>query len=152
VRFVGFDMKHKGMESMAASEGFTVGAVLEVKHGTSTEQLTPVTVYKDTLAPQMRIARTKDGAFGFELLTMNVDSQTKGSVIELNVTGLGAHAPVVSQKSQLLVIEASVKPFMSLVWAGAALMMFGLGISLSTKFNGNAFGQSDVERNKRGIS
>jgi cytochrome c-type biogenesis protein CcmF len=152
VRFVRFDMEHKGMESMAASEGFTVGAVLEVKHGTSTEQLTPVTVYKDTLAPQMRIARTKDGAFGFELLTMNVDSQTKGSVIELKVTGLGDHAPVVSQKSQLLVIEASVKPFMSLVWAGAVLMMLGLGISLSTKFNGNALGQSDAGRNKRGIS
>ena len=152
VKFVRFDMEHKGMESMAASGGFTVGAVLEVKHGTSTEQLTPVTVYKDTLAPKMRIARTKDGVFGFELLTMNVDSQTKGSIIELNVTGLGVHAPVVSQKSQLLIIEASVKPFMSLVWAGAALMMLGLCISLSTKFNGDALRQSDAERNKRGIS
>jgi cytochrome c-type biogenesis protein CcmF len=137
VTFVQFDMNHKGMDVKSATEGFAVGAVLDVKRGNSVERLTPVTFYKGAKSTQVQPARTKDGVLAFELVTMSVDSQSKGSVIELNVTGVGG-APTPVAKSEVLVIEASVKPFMSLVWAGAVLMILGLGISLTTKLNGNS--------------
>ncbi len=135
VTFVRFEMDHKGMDPANVSNGMPIGVVLNVKRGTSTEELTPVTFFKGAQSTQVQAARTKDGSLSFELLGMNVDTQEKGSEIELKVTGLGAPdgAPA---KSELLVVEASVKPFMSLVWAGAFLMIVGLGLSLSTKFNG----------------
>ena len=137
ITFVQFDMNHKGMDVKSATEGFAVGAVLDVKRGNSVERLTPVTFYKGAKSTQVQPARTKDGMVALELLTMNVDSQTKGSVIELSVSGVGG-AQLSVAKSEVLVVEASVKPFMSLVWAGAFLMMFGLGVSLSTKFSGTS--------------
>lgn len=141
VTFVRFDMDHKGMDPASVADGMPIGVVLEVKRGTLSEQLIPVTFYKGAQSTQVKPARTKDGAISFELQGMNVDTHAKGSVIELKIDGLGGPAGA-SSKSELLVIEASVKPFMSLVWAGAFLMIAGLGISLSTKFNGSSFKQS----------
>jgi cytochrome c-type biogenesis protein CcmF len=152
VTFVQFDTNHKGTESMVGGGAFAVGAVLEVKRGTSTERVVPVTLYKGSQTPQPQVARTKDGKLGFELLSMNVDSQAKGSTIELSVTGLGAGAPATQQKSELLVIEASVKPFVSLVWAGAFLIIVGLGISLVNKLNGNVSSPANAAGRNSGVS
>jgi hypothetical protein len=134
------------MDPASVSKGMPIGVVLNVNRGTSSEQLTPVTLFTGAQSTQVQPARTKDGSLSFELLGMNVDTQAKGSVIELNVTGLGGQAGTLP-KSELLVIEASVKPFMSLVWAGALLMIVGLGISLSTKFNSASTKQSDPGKN-----
>lgn len=136
VRFVRFEMNHTGMEPASGNEGFTIGAVLEVKRGNATEQIVPVSIFKGKDVLQRREAKTKDGSIGFQLTSMQVDSETggKGTTIELDVTGLGGPAPA-TQRSEILVIEASVKPFMSLVWTGALLMMLGLGISLVAKLS-----------------
>ena len=121
---------------MGQGNEFTVGAILEVKRGTSTEQVTPVTTYVGIQKIRSQVAKTKDGALGFEMLSMKVGSPTTGSVVDLRVSGLEMRAQVTSPRSELLVVEASVKPFISLVWAGAVLIIAGLGISLSTKLNG----------------
>ena len=132
ITFVQFQMDHKGMDPSSVSKGMPIGVVLDVKRGNSTERVVPVTFFKGAQAAQAQAVRTKDGAIGFELLGMNVDTQAKGSVIDLKVTGLGAPATM-PIRTELLVVEASVKPFMSLVWVGTLLMMVGLGVSLTTK-------------------
>ncbi len=136
VRFLRFDMQRGGMEGMAEGQDMKIGAVLEVKRGNSLEQLTAVTSFKDVQKPDPKTAMTKDGKLGFELLGMNVDAPGKGSTIQISVKGLEEQPGTPTTKSQLLVIEASVKPFMSVVWTGAFLMMLGLGIALTTKLNG----------------
>jgi cytochrome c-type biogenesis protein CcmF len=151
VTFVRFNMDHKGMDPASVSNGMPIGVVLNVKHGTSIEELTPVTFYKGAQSTQVQAARTKDGSLSFELVGMNVDTQAKGSVIELKVSGLGESSGP-SAKSELLVVEASVKPFMSLVWAGAFLMIVGLGIALSTKFNGASARQTVAGKNKSKVT
>jgi cytochrome c biogenesis factor len=72
-------------------------------------------------------------------------------VIELKVIGLGESSGP-SAKSELLVVEVSVKPFMSLVWAGAFLMIVGLGIALATKFNGVSARQTVAGKNKSKVA
>jgi cytochrome c-type biogenesis protein CcmF len=139
VTFARFQMDHKGMDPASVNNGMPIGAVLDVKRGSATEQLIPVTFFKGAQSTQVQPARTKDGAVSFELLGMNVDTQAKGSVIEIKVSGLGGEGAAPA-RSEILVVEASVKPFMSLVWAGALLMMIGLAISLTTKFGGTAVG------------
>lgn len=128
VTFVRFEMNHTGMESPTGTSGITIGAVLEVKRGDSKEQVIPVTVYKGKDIAQAHEAKTKDGTIGFQLIGMNVDSPTKGrgSTIELNVTGLGGPASA-SQRSEILIIEASVKPFMKSGMGRSTLDNSGIG-------------------------
>jgi cytochrome c-type biogenesis protein CcmF len=136
VKFVRFDMKHGDMKGMAGGQDMTIGAVLEVKRGNGSEELTAFTSFKNIEKPEPKTVSTKDGKLGFELLGMNVDAPGKGSTIQIAVKGLEGHQAGQAANSQILVIEASVKPFMSLVWVGAFLMMLGLCIALSTKLNG----------------
>jgi cytochrome c-type biogenesis protein CcmF len=133
ITFQGFDMNHGGTQAMARGGEVTIGAVLSVKRGKTTEQVTAITVYDSTVTPRPKTATTKDGKLAFALLGMNVDTPAKGSTIQLAVQGVSDQPPVQVEKPQLLVIEASVKPFMSLIWTGAFLMMFGLAVSVSTK-------------------
>ena len=141
VTFLRFDTNHKGMEATMGTGSFPVGAVLQVKRGSRTEEVTPVTVYLGVEKAEIRKAMTKDGAVGFELIGMSIGTQSIPSTIELSVSGSAVPAqPVV--KSQLLVVEASVKPFMSVVWAGAVFILLGLVVSLTTKFNGRGQRQS----------
>lgn len=135
VKFVRFDMKHGEMQGMAGGQDMTIGAVLQVKRGNSSEELTAYTSFKNIQKPEPKTASTKDGTIGFELLGMNVDAPGKGSTIQLGIKGLEGPPAASTEKSQMLVIEASLKPFMSLVWVGAFLMMLGLAVALTTKLN-----------------
>jgi cytochrome c-type biogenesis protein CcmF len=135
VTFLRFDTNHKGMEATLGAGSFPVGIVLQIKRGSKTEEVVPVTVYRGAEKLETRKATTKDGAVGFELIAMNIGTRSIPSTIELSVTGSAVPAPPVI-KSQLLVVEASLKPFMSVVWAGAVFILFGLVVSLTTKFNG----------------
>ena len=134
VTFLRFDMDHEAIKGMTGSDGFAVGAVLEVKKGRSTELVVPVTVYQERQTPQPRIARTRDGSRGFELLAMNVGASATESTIDLNVTG-DQGSIVAPTHKEALVIEESVKPFISLIWTAAVLVTIGLLISLRSKWN-----------------
>jgi cytochrome c-type biogenesis protein CcmF len=135
VTFLRFDTNHKGMEATLGTGSFPVGTVLQVKRGSKTEEVIPVTVYRGAEKPDIRKATTKDGAIGFELIAMNIGAQSIPSTIDLSITGATVPAPP-AVKSQLLVVEASVKPFMSVVWAGAVLVLLGLIVSWTTKLEG----------------
>ena len=135
VTFLRFDTNHKGMEATLEAGSFPVGVVLQVKRGSKTEEVVPVTVYRGAEKLEVRKATTKDGAVGFELVAMNIGTQSIPSTIELSISGSAVPASPVT-KSQLLVVEASLKPFMSVVWAGTVFILLGLVISLTTKFNG----------------
>jgi cytochrome c-type biogenesis protein CcmF len=135
VTFLQFEMNQQAMNSMTGTGGFAVGARLRIKRGKTTEEVIPVAFYKAGQRSESRIVSTKDGAIDFELLGMNVDPASKASTIQLRITGLPGQAPV-AQKSELLIVEASVKPFIGLIWIGAVLMASGLTVSLIAKLNG----------------
>jgi cytochrome c-type biogenesis protein CcmF len=146
VTFLRFQMNQQAAQSMTGSGGFAVGAVLEVRRGKRTEEVLPVAVYKAGQRSQSQIVKTKDGLVGFELLGMNVDAETRMSTIQVGITGLRGQVPV-AQKSEVLIVEASVKPFIGLVWTGAVLMISGLVISLLAKLNGK--GRAKQTRDQR---
>lgn len=133
VTFVQFDMNHDGMDKMISAGGFGIGAVLEVKRGKSVERIVAVTIYKEGQQPDVKTAKTKDGQISFQMMNMNIDAEKKTSSIELNVTGLPGQATQLLPKTEILVIEASMKPFISLIWVAAVLITAGLIISLTHK-------------------
>lgn len=152
VTFLRFDMNHQRKEKMVGGDGFTIGAVLEIKRGQATELVIPVTVYKEGQAPQPQIAKTKDGSVGFELWAMNVDAETKASAIQVNIIGVEGLPEAPRQKTEALVVEASVKPFISLVWTAAVLLIVGLLVSLVSKLNGRRGRAEEVRKTREGLA
>jgi len=145
VTFVRFEMNQQALRSMAVSGGFAVGAVLQVERGKATEQVVPVAIYEGGQRSQSQIVRTKDGVIGFELLSMNVDAETKASTVQVRVTGLPGQVPN-AQRSEVLIVEASVKPFIGLIWVGTVLVVSGLVISLVAKLGVRGKRRWETER------
>jgi len=58
---------------------------------------------------------------------MNVDMTTRVSTVILQATAPGA---VQIASKETLVVEASVKPFISLVWLGTVICLAGVAVAL----------------------
>jgi len=127
VTFVRFDMTHEGTTGMTSGQGFPVGAVLEIKQGKKKEELVLRSMFDQGVAHPVP-STTKDGSLTLSFLGMNIDMETKKSSIELGVSAPGA-APVQS-RPEMLVVEASSKPFMSFVWVAAIFLLGGVGLAL----------------------
>jgi cytochrome c-type biogenesis protein CcmF len=133
VTFLRFDMNQHGMDGMMAGGGFPVGAVLEVVRGGKKETITVVTFYREGQEPEAKTVTLKDGTIGFKLVSMNIDPETKTSSIQVDVSGLDDHAEQATGP-EILVVEASVKPFISLIWIAATLISVGLALAMVQRF------------------
>lgn len=133
VTFVRFEMNQHGMEGMlGGAGGFPVGAVLEVVRNGKKETVTAVTLYKEGQQPEVKPAMLKDGETGFSMLSMNINPENKTSSIQVEVAGLHDQAEETAGP-EVLVIEASIKPFISLIWIAATLISIGLFLSILSK-------------------
>jgi cytochrome c-type biogenesis protein CcmF len=130
VTFVRFEMAQHGVDGMMSGGGFGVGAVLEVEREGRKETLTAITSYSEGGEPQPQTVMMKDGKIGFQMLSMNVNNETRDSRIQLNVLGLHEHGAEEAETPEMLVVEASLKPFMSLVWIATILVLGGLTLSM----------------------
>ncbi|MEX2115850.1 MAG: cytochrome c biogenesis protein CcsA [Bacteroidota bacterium] len=128
VTFVRFEMNQHGENKAMSPDGFTIGAVLEVKNGKSVETVIAPSLFRQGSAPEPTMVATKDKALEFRFVGMNVDMETKKSSVELSIEDPSSHDH--SKSKEVLVVEASVKPFMSLVWIAAILVLAGLGLAL----------------------
>ncbi len=131
ITFERFDMAPKNATSMTSGEGFPVGAVLSVARSGRTEELTAVSMFTAGKTPEATVVHTGDGQLGFEFQAMNVNMEGGGSAAQIRVTsGANANVPA-APGGEVLVIEASAKPVMSLVWIAAGFVIGGLAISIT---------------------
>ncbi len=124
--FVKFDMGNHGVAAMTAGQGMEVGSVLELSSPAGKETVTPVAVYSQQSAPTYRPATSKLLGANVTLVNMNIDMGSKQSTVTLELIRPGDP----TTKSEVLQVEASVKPFMNLVWSGTILLFVGLIISM----------------------
>jgi cytochrome c-type biogenesis protein CcmF len=124
--FVKFDMGNHGMEAMAGSGGMSVGSVLELSSAQGKETITPVAVYAQQSAPTFKPAASKLLGANVQLVSMNVDMGSKQSMVTLEVIRPDSRP----RTDEVLEVEASVKPFIALVWSGTVLLFIGLIISM----------------------
>ncbi len=133
VTFVRFEMNPHTMSGNAGGQ-ITIGAVLKVKTESGTQEITPVTTYATGGAPQeFRTAYLKNSPIGFQLLGMNVDQNSRKSIIQVNLVGLHGMAAQPATPPTL-VTEISTKPYMSFVWVAAALILGGLTLAMIRRF------------------
>lgn len=129
VTFLRFDMGQHGADAMTSGGAFSIGAVLEVERNGRKEQITVVTTYKDGAQPEPKPTMLKNSPIGFEMLSMRIDSETRAARIRVNVLGLEDRGAV-THKPEELIIEASLKPFMSVVWIAAVFVLGGVTLSM----------------------
>jgi len=125
-KFVKFDMGSHSKDAMTGGSGMTVGSVLELKSSQGKETVTPTAVYDQRSAPRYMPVPSKLLGANVQLVSMNIDMGSKQSTVTLEVM----RPNVIAQPAEALVVEASVKPFMNLVWSGTILLFIGLIISM----------------------
>lgn len=124
ITFTGFDFSDKAREAMMAGTDFQIGAKLNISFGGKEQEyeaLMKTTGGNKELIPvELKEANLK--------ITMeNMDASGK---VVLNLTDLSKKEDAAQKVPQeVLSIEASIKPFISLVWLGVVFTVLGLIIS-----------------------
>ncbi|MEI6053211.1 MAG: cytochrome c biogenesis protein CcsA, partial [Opitutaceae bacterium] len=128
VRFVQFEMD---THTMASPTGSTVGTVLEITKGKDTEKVVPAISYDASGVPKYTVAASKLLGSNLQLLDMHIG--TAGDESQITI-GLAAEAGT-KRASDTLIIEASVHPYVGLLWIGSVLMFLGMIIAYARRKN-----------------
>jgi cytochrome c-type biogenesis protein CcmF len=127
VTFVGFDMGAHGKEMMARGDGgMSIGSVLEIKKSSATEKVVALAHYSSKSAPTFDAVRSDILGTTVQMTGMNVGMQAGESSVTLVVPRPGS----VSSQPDVLVVEASVKPFINLLWGGTLVMLAGFALAI----------------------
>ena len=125
IEFVEFQMKgdHNAM-AQTPDGGVTVGAVLAIDRQSAHETLVPTAIVRPGKAPDYSREHSALLGADIQLAGMNIGS-AETSEIRLLVERTDNVA-----SSGSLVVEASVKPFISLLWFGTVAMFLGFGVAI----------------------
>jgi len=122
IQFAGFDMSQHGQQAIS-----TVGAVLKITKDGKEYEVIPRLGYNERQEPQYIPADLPTGQYpdrasgGPQIIFTRMSVETKR--VLLSVTGLegqGAASP-----TPQLLLEASIKPLMMVVWTGVVLIVGG---------------------------
>ena len=130
VTFVGFDMDSE-MHVMGSDE-MVIGVMLDVVHNGETERVTPQVV-SGSGGMDSRPAMTSDSQLQFNVLSMRPDQENpnRSSVnVEIIKGGTTLTASGPSGTQDVLIVEASIQPFINLVWLGTIITIIGLIITI----------------------
>jgi len=124
VTFIDFDMNNR-----AGSESFTIGGVFLVgKYGETAKEFTAKRTQTQNGIQQTPIL-TESGDLEIEILGMTPNKEDLAmSTVEARLRNPNIK-PDPANLRETLVIEATLKPFISLVWLGIILMVLGFGIA-----------------------
>ena len=127
--FVKFDMSAHSQDAMTGSpeRNMSVGSVLELTDGKTKETVTPVMFYGADGRPTYKASPSKLMGATVQLVSMNVGGMGPApSSVTIGVHQMGE----VKQQADALIVEASIKPFIGLVWAGTVVMFVGFLVAM----------------------
>jgi cytochrome c-type biogenesis protein CcmF len=124
--FSAFDMA--GHNAQSTEGGTRIGAKIEIAVGDEKETVVPYVIYNGKeqkyFGVESKLLGTK-----IDFLAMSIGGMGDGSsAIQIALKNAGG-IPL-SGKSEALVAEASVKPFISFVWVGTLMMLTGFVIAI----------------------
>ncbi len=137
VKFVDFDFPENQREAMLEGKDVEIGAKLLVSgKGAGSEQIVPK---KSIKKGQMEDEpATFENAYEFTLGQLRPDQDNReNSTIEISVKDIAvsqAAEQAASGKGDILVVEATVKPFINLVWSGLMILLIGFCVTIYRRF------------------
>ena len=125
--FVRFDMGPQGGGMGAHGATGTIAAVVEVQRGKDRETLHPAIKRRETSETELDPAISKVLGTEVRLLTMHIGMSAESpSTIVVGLQRPGA-SPV---QTEVLTVEASVKPFIAVLWGGTVIMLVGFVLAI----------------------
>jgi cytochrome c-type biogenesis protein CcmF len=128
--FVRFNMGEHNEDAMVGGGGMAVGSVVELKRGAETETVTPVAVYRQGAPPQFHSVASKLLGATIQLVGLNVGMGGERSTVTFAVLRTGDRP---AGPREVLVVDASVKPFINLLWGGTVVMMVGFALAIAKR-------------------
>jgi cytochrome c-type biogenesis protein CcmF len=128
VTFVDYDFNNTDKAKMMEGGGFSIGAVLEVSSGNQTEKIQPL-MKNDGRGPTFIPAKPSFANVEFTISKLKPNREDPSqSRVELSYRDLSASG--LQSKAETLVVEASIKPFINLVWAGTITLLLGFIVTI----------------------
>lgn len=123
ITFVEFNFPQDAMSAMMSGGDFQIGAKLNVKHNGKSYDVEPV--MKTTGGKQEFVpADITDANLRIQLA--NLDA---GGKVNLFLASIDEEATPHTVQKEIFTVEASIKPYMSLIWIGVAVMCIGFVIA-----------------------
>jgi cytochrome c-type biogenesis protein CcmF len=136
ITFEDFDLSEKAdlMEGKEAK----IGARLRVKGPEGREE--SVTAFRVVGGSDRSIPATYPGGYSIELVGMNPDGENpSASTVDVSVSKAGA--ATAGPAKETLVVEASLKPYINLVWSGFIILTVGFLVTIFRR-SGEASGKA----------
>ncbi|MCL5020524.1 MAG: hypothetical protein M1339_02430, partial [Bacteroidetes bacterium] len=132
--FEGFQVPASERQAMIDGKPFQLGSIVRVKSADGkTQTIIPTNEIIPNEDTRLHTVTTKSGD-AFTVTDVHVDNQTKQASIDLAYMP-GKNSPDFAllkqaqqgpqDEKQALVIEATIKPFINLVWGGVVIMVIG---------------------------
>lgn len=142
IKFIDFDRSKFNQESMQSGAENTIGAQFEVTHAGKTETIVAEQLMKQGQTENIPVRLSGSDHFTFLLSKINVAAEASAELIVVDETAPSVSAP------ETLVLTASIKPFINLVWGGTIIMALGFFASLFGRVKRFRQGQPTVPVSK----
>jgi cytochrome c-type biogenesis protein CcmF len=130
ISFIRFNMAPETMQAMSEGKDFQMGAVLEIEKGGNKTEL--------ELLRKQTDGKVEFTSFESEDMNLKIDLENlSAGVIEIALSTLDGSENkdenIQTVSNETLSVTASIKPFVSLVWVGVLIMVFGFFISMTRR-------------------
>ncbi|HEY6626681.1 MAG TPA: cytochrome c-type biogenesis CcmF C-terminal domain-containing protein, partial [Ignavibacteriaceae bacterium] len=130
IKFIKFNMSAETMQLMSEDKDFQMGAVLEIeKDGKKTET---------ELLRKQTDGKVEFTSFESKEMNLKIEMENlSAGVIDIALSALdGSETQTTTtqtETNEILSVNASIKPFVNLVWAGVAIMVIGFFIAMTRR-------------------
>ncbi len=139
MKFIDFDRSKFSQEAMSEGKDNTIGAEFEVTYDGKTEKVIAEQVMKNGETENVPTRLNETDKYTFLLTQISIAGESTASLAIIDES-----APSV-QNPETLVLTASIKPFINLVWGGTIIMALGFFVSLygrAKRFNKSQMSES----------
>jgi cytochrome c-type biogenesis protein CcmF len=143
IKFVDFDRSKFDREAMQQGKENIMGVKLEVSDGKNSETVIPELLLAEGSQQYIPVKMKNNDKYTFYLANMSIQDESSVSVAVVDDT-----EPKNSESPEILVLTASIKPFINFVWLGTLVMGLGFFFSImnrsrklkaETKITGNGY-------------
>ncbi|MFZ1323175.1 MAG: cytochrome c-type biogenesis CcmF C-terminal domain-containing protein [Ignavibacteria bacterium] len=128
VKFIEFDQSKFNQESMTKGEENILGAKLEITMDGKTEELIVEQYFSKGQTQNIPAKIESNDKFTFYLTKISIAGE---SGVDIAIAEDHQHS---SHSAETLILTASIKPFINLVWGGTIIMALGFFASLMSRY------------------
>ena len=129
VKFIDFDRSKFNRDAMKEGKESVMGATLEVTADGKKETITAEQKISQGNTDNLPVQLSSNDRYTFYLTNISVQNESKVGIAVVDNT-----LPKSDQSPETLVLTASIKPYINLVWGGTIVMVLGFFTALLNRY------------------